>query len=209
MMEAAALNIAYALYVASGLVRTVARLRIALVIVSAAFIGWGVLSETWAAVAWNLAFGVVHAYQLIRLWMAKRAIDLSEVEKGIHNRLFDELSVTDFFTLWSIGQPRIHDPGDVLILEGTNHQTITLVISGGVVVERDGRQLAALGPDATVGERSYVTGEPANATVTAGPQGSEVHEWDQRQIGALTKLCPAAHQALMRHIGRDLASKLG
>jgi CRP-like cAMP-binding protein len=159
-------------------------------------------------VVWNLAFGAVHAYQLVRLWMAGRAIDLDDTERGIHSRLFDDLSLLDFYTLWSIGTTRPVEGGDVLIEQGTDHLSIILVVDGEVVVTRGRSELARLGPDSTVGERSYITGEPANASVIAGPDGARVHEWDQRKVEALTKLCPQAHDALMRHIGLDLANKL-
>lgn len=143
MAESLLINLAYALYVASGFVRTVARLRAALLVVSATFITWGLVAPNYPTVLWNLAFGSVHALQLYRQWR----------------------------------------------------------------VERDGAVVAELGPDSIIGERSYLTGDEANATVRAATP-VELHVWDQSKVAALDTLCPAAHDSLLRHISFVLASKL-
>ncbi len=207
LLETIAINFAYALYVGSGFVKTILRLRIGLVGVSMAFVFWAAMSGVWPAVFWNLAFGGVHGYQLFRLWTQHRSISLNQDERALHKRLFPDLSLVDFFTLWSIGTARAVPTGEVLIRERTVQQTLILIVSGVVTVERSGEFVATLGSDAMVGERSYLTGDLANATVSASSD-SIIHEWNQQKMAVLTGLCPDAHDSLLRYIGLDLATKL-
>ena len=144
LAETIALNVAYSMYVASGFIRTVFRLRIGMICVSVAFVIWASLAGVWSGVAWNVAFGGVHAYQLFKLWKRHRSISLTDDERAIHRRLFAELTLVDFFTLWSIGNGRRAPAGELLIAEQSEQHTIILIVSGDVVVERHGRLVATV-----------------------------------------------------------------
>ncbi|MGI9596568.1 MAG: cyclic nucleotide-binding domain-containing protein [Acidimicrobiales bacterium] len=207
MAETIALNVAYMLYVGSGFIKTVVRLRIGMIFVSIAYIVWASLAGIWSGVAWNVAFGGVHAYQLYRLWSRHRSISLTHRERELHKRLFPDISVVAFFTLWSIGTARQAMVGEVLIKEQTEQDTIMLVVSGEVVVERGGSLVATLGPDSMIGERSYLTGDLAHATVAVSSE-AVIHEWNQQKMTAMVELCPDAHDSLLRFVGVDLATKL-
>lgn len=210
-MESIAINVAYALYVGSALAKTEIKLRVSLVIVSIAFIVWAIVAGQTSALIWNILFGGSHLYQLIRRWQQHRAIEIAAEAEVVHQRLFSDLSRLEFFGLWSVGMSRKASPGEPLIIEGTEQKTISIVLSGEVVVERatpDGpMEIARLGQDALLGERSFVTGQPASASVTATTE-TVVHEWSQEKLGALRELCPPAHGAVVRLIGVDLAAKL-
>lgn len=205
--ETIALNVAYGLYVASGFVKTFVRMRIFMIVVSVAYIVWAILADIWFGVAWNVAFGAVHAYQLAKLWMQQRSISLTDEQADIHKRLFSDLQTIDFFTLWSVGTSRVVEPGTTLISDGCVQRTVMLIIDGTVAVDRQGEQVATLGADSVIGERSYLTGELANATVQAVTSVT-LHEWNQEKMKAMAQLCPAAHESMNRHIGLELANKL-
>ncbi|MEM6956730.1 MAG: cyclic nucleotide-binding domain-containing protein [Myxococcota bacterium] len=60
------------------------------------------------------------------------------------------------------------EPGDVIIEAGSENDRLSLIASGGVVVEGEGGvQIASLGPGEVAGEISLVLRRPANATVRA------------------------------------------
>lgn len=208
MAETISVNVAYAIYVASGLVKTEWRLRAVLVVVSIAFIVWALIAGVWSAVFWNVLFGSTHGYTLLRMWMRNRAIQISSEAAAVHERVFPSLSRVDFFTLWSLGNTERYEPDDVIIELGSKVQAISIVLGGECTVTREGTTLAELGADALLGERSYVTGQPASATVSAR-NDVMVHEWNQEKISALVEICPNAHAAIVEHIGVDLAAKLG
>lgn len=205
--ETVIFNIAYALFVASSLVRTLLRLRLALIGVAVAYIVWGIVAGNLSAILWNTAFAAIHAYQVFKLWAQRRSIELTDTERNVHERLFPDLDTIDFYTMWSIGNQRTLQPGATLIAQGQVQDTLMLIVAGSVVVERDGAVLAELGPDDLLGERSYMTGETASATVRAVAE-VELHEWDQRRMKALGDLSTAAHDAMARFISTDLAKKL-
>lgn len=207
LAETIALNIAYMFYVASGLTKTLLKLRVAMIFVSVTFITWGLIAGIWTAVFWNVAFGAVHGYKLIELWLQHRSIRLSDSQADLHERLFSDLDVVDFYTLWSIGTSRVVEPGEVLIHEGQVQKTVMLIIDGEVTIEQGGTTVASLQPDSVIGERSYLTGDLANATVRVAIE-TTIHEWDQEKMKALQGLCPNAHDSMTRHIGLDLANKL-
>ncbi len=205
--QAIALNIAYALYVASGLAKSVVRLRVSMVVASIAFIVWAWISGTWIAIAWNVVFGAVHIFHLVKLWLRHRSIVLTESQSDVHRRLFSDLNVIDFYTLWSIGTSKVVEPGTELIVENQIQETVMLIIGGEVSVLRNGSEISRRGIDSLIGERSYLTGERANATVVALGEVT-MHEWSQEKMKALAGLCPPAHESMARYIGRDLAEKL-
>jgi len=207
LAETIALNVAYALYVASGLVKTEWRLRVALVVVSIAFIIWGLVAGLYSPIVWNVLFGLTHCWHLYRMWQANRAISLTEDAEHVRERLFKELPRLDFFALWSIGTTNEFDPGEVLITQGATDHQLSLILRGQISVDRGGEQLATLGPDALLGERAFVTGQPASADVSA-LSGGAIHSWNREKMQALANLYPAAHAALVAHVGVDLAAKL-
>lgn len=59
-------------------------------------------------------------------------------------------------------------PGDVLIEEGTEAGRLLILVSGDVIIERDGVPFAEIDqPGSVFGEMSIVLGQPASATVRA------------------------------------------
>jgi CRP-like cAMP-binding protein len=57
--------------------------------------------------------------------------------------------------------------GHVLMRQGASGGEMFVIVSGGVVVDRDGRELASLGPGSAVGEMALISEGPRTATVTA------------------------------------------
>lgn len=58
------------------------------------------------------------------------------------------------------------DTGEVLTRQGAKGQEVLVIVEGGARVERDGQELAALGPNDVVGEMSIIDQQPQSATVT-------------------------------------------
>lgn len=206
-MTELALNIAYVLYVASTLFRTVVKLRVMMIATSVAFIVYGVFLGSMSVIVWNVLFGAMHAGQLFILWRKHRAIDISPEEEAIWHERFVSLSRLDFYTLWSVGERRFEAADTVVIDEGQKQESLALILTGDLEVRRCGEVLAKLAPGALIGERSFVTDQPASATVRTINE-VELHLWSHEKIHALEMLCPAAHQAMAELIGQDLARKL-
>jgi porphyrinogen peroxidase len=91
------------------------------------------------------------------------------------------------------------DDGTVLMHQGERGDEFLVVISGNVMVEREGQRLARLGPGDFLGEVALIDGRPRSATATA--DGS-VHllVLDHRRFDALMDEFPG--------IGREIARTL-
>lgn len=61
----------------------------------------------------------------------------------------------------------VDEPAGVLLCrEGQPVRQLTYIASGEAVVERNGQEIARLGPGAVIGELGLIDGQPASATVT-------------------------------------------
>ncbi len=61
------------------------------------------------------------------------------------------------------------EEGRVLVREGDYSQDLTIIDEGTARVERDGQELAQLGPGSTFGEQGLLQKSMRNATVTLRP----------------------------------------
>src|SRR5262245_28699678 len=86
---------------------------------------------------------------------------------------FKDLPPEGLAMLVALGQPRSFPAGSVLMRQGDPSESLYVVVSGRVKVEREvggGQpplQLAELGPGEVVGEMGVLDREPRSATVTA------------------------------------------
>ncbi|MGA8610198.1 MAG: cyclic nucleotide-binding domain-containing protein, partial [Xanthobacteraceae bacterium] len=60
-----------------------------------------------------------------------------------------------------------YEPGDIVIRQGDEGDELFLISEGEVEVEREGHEVARLGPAEFFGESALISGEPRNATVVA------------------------------------------
>lgn len=80
--------------------------------------------------------------------------------------LFNNLSKKDLETLASHVDEIEVKPGTKLTRQGAKGQQLSLIVEGAAKVERDGKQLATLGPGDVVGEMSLIDHAAGTATVT-------------------------------------------
>lgn len=64
------------------------------------------------------------------------------------------------------------DAGHVLIREGSNHQELYILETGGATVHVDGEQVAEIPAGELIGELGYFVKTPASATVTASAEST-------------------------------------
>ncbi len=67
------------------------------------------------------------------------------------------------------------EEGRVLVREGDYSQDLTIIDEGTARVERDGQELAQLGPGSTFGEQGLLQKSMRNATVTAATDMRLIH----------------------------------
>ena len=81
--------------------------------------------------------------------------------------LFETMSDKDLAAVEQLADTVDVPAGHVLMRQGGSGGEMFVIASGGVVVERNGRELARLGPGDVIGEMALLSEGPRNATVTA------------------------------------------
>lgn len=206
-MDLIAINAAYALSAAALAVRGVLRLRLLLFAAQLCFISWGLIVEALPAMIWNSLFLLINGAVILRMLWERRAIQVPEAIRDLHEGLFPALSPREFLTLWELGNP--HRKQDAtLVARGETPQAVTLLIDGVARVVRDGREVAQLRRGDFIAEMSFVTGEAASADVIADASVSLV-SWSRRKLDNLEMINPRLFLQFQKALGRDLSRKAG
>jgi CRP/FNR family cyclic AMP-dependent transcriptional regulator len=127
------------------------------------------------------------------------------------SEMFRGVPIDGLMRLAETGINRRFGPGAQLMRQGDISDTMYVILSGRVKVERsDSRvgsplELAELGPGDVVGEMGLLDGEPRSATVTA-LESTEVMELDDLALAQLVLHYPDVSGGLLRILSRRLRS---
>ena len=95
----ALINLAYVIYVASALVRSLVPLRLTLLGASIAFIVYGIVADEPSVVLWNVAFGVFSIWELVRIWREQRPVEMDVEQRAAYEAVFHQLTEQEFETV--------------------------------------------------------------------------------------------------------------
>ena len=93
------------------------------------------------------------------------ALRICEFLKGVDT--FKALTPSELTNIAAKVTRRHFEPGEVVIRQGEPGNELFLISEGEVEVDRQGHEVARLGPAEFFGELSLISGEPRNATVVA------------------------------------------
>jgi len=93
------------------------------------------------------------------------ALRICEFLKGVDT--FKSLTPAELTNIAEKVTRRHYEPGDIVIRQGDEGDELFLISEGEVEVEREGHEVARLGPAEFFGESALISGEPRNATVVA------------------------------------------
>ena len=201
-----AINIAYFFYVAATIPKRIVPLRLTLIVASAAFIVYGIIDDNRSVIVWNLLFVFPQLYQLLRELRAQAKVKLTEEEEAIRVARFGSMSARDFLMFWSIGEERTANAG-VLIAQDQQNEDLVMIITGWASISIDGEHVADRGPGNILGEASFVTGEPATASVEMSPDAL-IRIWSHEKLDALSRAQPDVAASLLSTFARELSLKM-
>ncbi|MEL7304409.1 MAG: cyclic nucleotide-binding domain-containing protein [Myxococcota bacterium] len=121
--------------------------------------------------------------------------------------LFSELDDEAFVETVKRLRYRRVAPNTALITEGEIGDTLLVVASGHVRIERNGQTLARLGPGTVIGEMALITGAPRSATVIADEE-VEVFELARGDVESLAKAKPVVAEELVEYCRKRLIGNL-
>lgn len=201
-----AINTAYLLYVGATIPKRIVPLRTILVLASVAFIVYGLIADNRSVIAWNLLFGLAQLTQLLRKLRAERSIALTPEEESVRSAHFGSMVPRDFLMFWSLGHERAVG-NQQLITQNERNDNLIMVLTGAAVVTVDGRHIADRGPGNILGEASFVTGDPASATVVMSSDAT-IRMWPHETLDALTRAQPDVASSLLSAFARELSLKI-
>lgn len=202
----AAINVAYLFYVAATIPKRIVPLRILLILASVAFVVYGIIDNNRSVVVWNLAFGIPQLYQLLRKLKSDANVELTPEEEQVRATRFASMSPREFLTFWSLGEERVSD-GEQLITQHERNEDLVLMVEGTASITIDDEHAAERGPGNLLGEASFVTGDPASATVTV-PAGAVIRIWPHERLDALSRAQPDIAASLLSAFARELSLKI-
>jgi hypothetical protein len=198
------------LTLASFWVRDILWLRLFSIASSLVWIGYMATDDArliGASLFWNLVFISINSIRIAQLVLEKRGVRLSGEELALRERLFPHLEPHEFARLLRAGSWRDVPAGAILIREGDPPARIFLFTAGDLVVVQGEAEVARFGPPRFAGELSYLSGSPANATVTAVTP-VRCFVWEKDALDAAFRAYPSLQFALHAVMTRDVTHKL-
>lgn len=160
-------HIAYVFLIASMMMRSMHWLRLlAIAAGSISAVYYFSLSD-YVSVFWESLFSLVNIFQLAILAVENRRGKFSEEEQLFFESVLRNVERAHARKLIRAGNWCEDSAGTLLIAEGTWPKRVKFIVSGHAKILLDGKEIAIVGPGDFLGEMSYLTGKPANATAVA------------------------------------------
>jgi CRP-like cAMP-binding protein len=204
------IHMANVLYLASYSVRDIFWLRILTVVAALTLLPYYFTCSAnplWEAIAWNALFTAVNLFQIVLLVRERWPVQLHGIEREVYERVFEALTPGEFRRLAAIAKWRDHQPGDVLVEDGTVVQELLVLCEGEVSVRKGEKEVVRLKSGQFIGEMSFLTQDKASASVVShGP--TKVMTWPQDELNAYLSRFSDISFKLRGVLGRDLVRKL-
>ncbi|MEM7302452.1 MAG: cyclic nucleotide-binding domain-containing protein [Pseudomonadota bacterium] len=201
-------HLSYMLLVLSMLMRTMTRLRIVAIsagVVSAIY-GWFWLKDL-VTVFWETVFVTTNLVQLMILaWENKRASFNKEEQRFVDVALKD-VEKAHARRLLRRGKWQTAESGTVLIKEGDISSHLIFLTEGAVSIEKDSRIIAVCGHEDFLGEMSFMSGKPANATAVVA-NSVRYLSFERNTLQAALDRDKEVRHAIEASFNRNLAEKL-
>lgn len=117
--------------------------------------------------------------------------------------LFSDLRTRDLEQVAQLADEVDLPAGHVLMRQGDNGSQMFIILSGEALVERDGRELAKVGPGAVLGEMAIVAEGPRVATATL-TKPSHLFVLAHREFHSLMENLPSVRDCVLKDVARRL-----
>jgi CRP-like cAMP-binding protein len=163
--------------------------------------------KLWPPVVWALVFTTINLVQIMRIYLERRPVKLSEDEQTLYDMAFRSLRPREFVSLMLAGEWKDAARGDEVLTEGKPVSAICIAISGTVHVRQRGRDLADLEPGHVIGTALALTGDPSPVDARFTGAGRYMC-WQLHDIRTFLDKRPELRVTLQGLVNRDLARKL-
>ena len=163
--------------------------------------------KLWPPVVWALVFTAINLFQIVRIYLERRPVTLSEDEQRLYDMGFGSLRPREFVSLLLAGEWRNATVGEKVLSEGKPVSSICIAISGTVHVSNRDRDVANLEPGHIIGTSLALTGDPSpvDASFT---ETARYMSWHLHDLRSFLDRRPDLRVTLQRLVNDDLARKL-
>lgn len=159
----------------------------------------------WDAIRTNAALAAVNAAMIGVVLIERSTFAMKRDTRALY-AMFPMLSPGQFRRLLRKATKLRAMETRVITREGQPLDEMFFIVEGAVEVAK-GDSIAAIEPGTFIGEVSYLTKEPASATVSIG-KGTKYLRWSQDDLDRMTRRHPNLRVALVAHLNADLARKV-
>jgi len=161
----------------------------------------------WPPVLWAMVFTAINLYQIVRIYLERRPVVLSDDEQRLYDLGFHALRPRDFVSLVVAGEWKDGIVGDKLLTEGQPVTSICIPISGTLAVRRRAEYLGHLEPGQIIGSALALTGKhsPVDVAFTAP---ARYMCWRLSSIRTFLDKRPELRVTLQGLVNQDLAGKV-
>jgi hypothetical protein len=197
------------LLVISYSVRNILWLRWFAVAAALTNIPYFLLQDTvlWPPVLWALVFTAINLYQIVRIYLERRPIVLSQDEQKLYDLGFRSLRPREFVSLSLVGEWKNAEAGEKVVTEGEPVSSLCIPITGSADVRKQGALIGALRPGHIIGTALTLTGEPSPVEVTF-TEPARYMRWSLPSLRSFMDKRPELRITLQGLVNRDLAGKL-
>jgi CRP-like cAMP-binding protein len=165
-------------------------------------------TRLWPPVMWALVFTTINVYQIVRIYLERRPVTLTDDERTLYHLAFRSLRPREFVSLVLLGEWKTAAAGDKVLVEGHAVSSICIAISGTVRVRREGRDVGVIDPGHLIGTALALTGDPSPLDATFTRTARHMC-WPLESIRSFMDRRPDLRATLQALVNRDLALKLG
>ena len=119
----------------------------------------------WLVLFWLTVYVFINVYRIVTKLAEARKVRLTEEEAELRDTVFPEFTPVEFAKLMRISTWKAVPAGVALTTQGKMVSEVSVIQSGHLNVEIDGRNVHTMKDGEIVGEMSFIGGNPATATV--------------------------------------------
>jgi hypothetical protein len=200
-------NLAFCLIACSFMVKDIFLLRFISIAASFCSIIYSTnvaATPLWVPICWNLFFISLNFYHIVKIIYGNRKIKLSNIELELYQMSFSQLNLIEFSKLIRMGEWKEAAEGVILIKEEQAMENLLMIYSGRVEILVRGKKITELRDGQFIGEMSFLTNQPASATVkTVLP--TKYILWKQKDLKDLVSRNPAIVFSLQAAMGAQMS----
>ncbi len=161
----------------------------------------------WLGMAWYAAFVIINSVHCGIIIYQRQVLRLTEAEARLQELAFPALDPLMVKKLMRRGQWHDFGEGEILAKQGEAVDRLYVLAQGEASVELGASELAGLKPGQFIGEISFLTGDPANATVRATTAVTCL-AWDRASLAKTLARHPDLCSVMYGAFGVNLAGKI-